>query len=74
MKLIVFLLFLISCNEKPGLDRNGKENYLTNGYICDTLDQRTWGTQVYNCENVINGNKVETIINPSNVFIIPEVK
>lgn len=74
--LLCFLL--ISCNvfssSREGGDKNHTEDYLTNGWICDTLAQRNWGTEVYNCEDVLTGRKVEKIINPSNIFIIKEVK
>jgi hypothetical protein len=72
MKYLILLMLLVGCDDRMGYDSNKSEDYLTNGFLCDTISYHTSNINVHNCENVMTGKKVSEIINPSNVFIIKE--
>lgn len=65
MKLILVWLFLIiGCNSET---TENKVQYLTNGYLCESVRIASGANIVYNCENVLTGQKQEKIYNATNI-------
>lgn len=64
MKLLILFL-LVSCNNSP--DENKKLQYLSNGYLCNTIRYYSSGVELEDCEQIFTGEKVKNIINATNI-------